>query len=114
MMAAGTPVNSQITDAVTQANSMVLAIAPAQALGAIYQVMAQATGLSMQNAVAHQQQMNAITSAVTTQGVNLLYGVPTASAARSFTSDLDLAALTTLLGDLRALLRSLSAQTPTS
>jgi hypothetical protein len=114
MMAVGTPVNCQITDAVTQANSMVLAIAPAQALGAIYQVMAHATGLSMQNAVAQQQRMNTISSAVTTRGVNLLYDMPTAGVARSFASELDGAALTKLLTDLRALLQSLSAQPPTS
>lgn len=39
-MADGTPVNSQITDAVTQANVKVLGEAPAQSMALIYQTMA--------------------------------------------------------------------------
>ena len=39
-MAFPTAVNSQITDAVTQANVKVLADAPAMAMGAIYQSLA--------------------------------------------------------------------------
>ena len=113
-MASVTSVNSQITDAVTQANLMVLAAAPAQALGAVYQVMAQAVGLSMQNAVAQQQRMNAITSAVTSQGVNLLYAVPTASSARGVTTELDPSALAALLAELRVLLQTLSTPRPES
>ena len=72
-----TTVNSQITDAVTQANVKVLGEAPAMAMGTVYQTMAQAVGLSMQNAVSAQQQMNTIAQAATTQGVNLIYSVPT-------------------------------------
>ena len=53
-------VNSQITDAVTQSNVKVLGEAPAMAMGTIYQTMAQSVGLSMQNAVSAQQQMNGI------------------------------------------------------
>ncbi|HYI72152.1 MAG TPA: RebB family R body protein [Skermanella sp.] len=74
-----TPVNGQITDAVTQANVKVLGDAPAQALGTLYQVMAQSMGLSMQNAVAKQQNMSTINTAVTTQGVNLIYTMDVAS-----------------------------------
>lgn len=62
-MAFPTAVNSQITDAVTQANGTVMGDAPAQAMGALYQAMAQATGLAAQNAVAAQQSMNTIASA---------------------------------------------------
>lgn len=72
-----TTVNSQITDAVTQANVKVLGEAPAMAMGTVYQTLAQAVGLSMQNAVSAQQQMNTIAQAATTQGVNLIYSVPT-------------------------------------
>lgn len=72
-----TGVNSQITDAVTQANVKVLGEAPAMAMGTVYQVMAQSVGLSMQNAVSAQQQMNTIAQASTAQGVNLIYSVPT-------------------------------------
>jgi hypothetical protein len=74
-----TPVNGQITDAVTQANVKVLGDAPAQALGTLYQVMAQSMGLSMQNAVANQQNMSTIDTAVTTQGVNLIYSMDVAA-----------------------------------
>jgi Killing trait len=74
-MADPTLVNGQITDAVTQANVKVLGDAPAMALGTVYQVLAQATGLSMQNAVNAQQQMNVLNQAVTTQGVSLLYSL---------------------------------------
>ena len=75
--APGSSVNSQITDAVTQANVKVLGEAPAMAMGTVYQAMAQSVGLSMQNAVSAQQQMNTIAAATTAQGVNLIYSVPT-------------------------------------
>ncbi|EWY38408.1 RebB like protein [Skermanella stibiiresistens SB22] len=78
-MADPTLVNGQITDSVTQANVKVLGDAPAQALGTLYQVMAQSMGLSMQNAVANQQNMSTIDTAVTTQGVNLIYTMDVAA-----------------------------------
>ena len=71
-MAEPTPVNGQITDAVTQANVKVLGDAPAQAMGVLYQTLAHATGLAMQNAVAAQQQMNVIAQAVTAHAVDML------------------------------------------
>ena len=43
--------------------------------------MAQSVGLSMQNAVANQQNMSTIDTAVTTQGVNLIYSMDVASGA---------------------------------
>lgn len=76
-MADPTAVNSQITDAVTQSNVKVLGEAPAMAMGTVYQTMAQSVGLSMQNAVSAQQQMNTIAQAATAQGVNLIYSMPT-------------------------------------
>jgi|SRR5215472_18480036 len=97
-----TAVNSQITDAVTQANVKVLADAPAQAMGTVYQVMAQATGLSMQNAVANQQNMNTIDTSVTTQGVNLLYSMPVAADARGTNEIFSGNALAELIADLKA------------
>jgi hypothetical protein len=78
-MATLTPVNGQITDAVTQANVKVLGDAPAQALGTLYQVMSQSVGLSMQNAVSLQQSRNTVNTAVTTQGVNLIYSMDVAA-----------------------------------
>ena len=80
-MALPTPVNSQITDAVTQANVKVLADSPAMALSNLYQITSQSLGLSAQNAVMAQQQSNIIHQASTTQGVNLIYAVDTAAVA---------------------------------
>jgi hypothetical protein len=105
-MAEITAVNSQITDAVTQANVKVLADAPAQALGTVYQVMAQTVGLSMQNAVANQQNMNTIDTSVTTQGVNLLYSMPVAADARGTNEIFSGNALAEMLADLKATLQS--------
>ena len=71
-MAFPTAVNSQITDAVTQANVTTLGSAPAQAIGALYQAAAHATSLSMQNAVTHRHSMNQVNTAVVTACVTLL------------------------------------------
>ncbi|SLN57771.1 RebB family R body protein [Oceanibacterium hippocampi] len=84
-MAGDTPVNSQITDSVTQANVKVLGDAPAESMGTVYQVFAQTVGVSMQNAVGNQQNANTIDTAITTQGVNLLYSLPTATDSRATT-----------------------------
>jgi hypothetical protein len=80
-MALPTPVNSQITDAVTQANVKVMADSPALALSNLYQIVSQSLGLSAQNAVMSQQQSNIIHQAATTQGVNLIYAVDTEAVA---------------------------------
>lgn len=50
-MAADTPVNSQITDAVTQTNVKVLGEAPAQSMALVYQTMAHSMSLAMQNSM---------------------------------------------------------------
>jgi hypothetical protein len=76
-MAFPTAVNSQITDAVTQSHVQVVAAAPAQALGVLYQAVAHATALAMQNAVAQQQSLNQLSTAVTAKAVNLLLSVDT-------------------------------------
>ncbi len=106
-MADPTLVNGQITDAVTQTNVTVLGNAAANAMATIYQVMAHSVGLSMQNAVAHQQRMNALSSGVTTQGVNLLYGQPTAANARGTQAVLTGNELASLLAGLKAVLQVL-------
>ena len=82
-MADPTLVNGQITDAVTQANVKVLADSPAEALAMVYQTMAQAVGLGMQNATAAQQQMNTVKQAVTTQCANLIMAMDTAATGRA-------------------------------
>ncbi len=80
-MALDTPVNSQITDAVTQTNVKVMAEAPAMAMAAIYQSLAHSTGLLFENAVAAQQNQAILAQAATTQGVMQLYSFDTAAAA---------------------------------
>jgi hypothetical protein len=75
-MADPTLVNGQITDAVTQTNVKVLGEAPAMAMATVYQTMAQAIGLSMQNAVANQQNMNTLSIAVLTKCVSQLGVTP--------------------------------------
>lgn len=75
-----TAVNPQITDAVSQSNAKVLGDASAMAMASLFQTMAHATGLMMQNAVTAQQQLNAVAQAATVQGVSLLYAVDTAAA----------------------------------
>ncbi len=82
-MANDTPVNSQITDAVTQTNLAVIGGAPAQSMGTVYQMMAQAVGVSMQNAVANQQNMNTIDNAIVTQGIAMLYSMDSSSEAKA-------------------------------
>jgi hypothetical protein len=80
-MAIPTPVNGQITDAVTQNSVQVIADAPAMAMGAIYQALAHSTAILFENAIAAQQQMAVIGQAATTQGVTQLYGVGSMGAA---------------------------------
>jgi len=74
-------VNSQITDAVTQANIKLLGEAPAMAMGSIYQSLGQSAGLAFQNAVSAQQQLNTLSQAATAQGVMQLYSVDVAATA---------------------------------
>mgnify|MGYP001545261386 CR=1 FL=1 len=61
---ADTVVNSQITDAVTQTNVKVLAEAPAQSMGMVYQTMAHSISLAMQNAVSSQSAMQQLNAAI--------------------------------------------------
>jgi hypothetical protein len=76
-MANPTPVNSQITDAVTQANVEALGAAPAVAMGNLYQATSQALANAAHNATIAQQQMNMAAQAATTAGVALLYAIQT-------------------------------------
>lgn len=74
-MAQNTTVNDQITDSVTQANVKVLGEAPAMAMGNLYQIHSQSMGLSMENAVSHQQSSNAMAQVITTQCVSKLLNI---------------------------------------
>jgi len=85
-MAKDTPVNSQITDAVTQSNLTVLGTAPAQSMATAYQMLAQSVGVAMQNAVANQQNMNTIDTAIVSQGIGLLFNLDGAADAASVKS----------------------------
>ncbi len=78
-MAFPTAVNSQITDAVTQANVKVLGDAPAVAMGNLYQATSQALSNAAHNATTAQQQTNVTAQASTTMGVAVLYSLDTAS-----------------------------------
>lgn len=78
-MAYPTAVNDQITDAVTQAGTQVLAVAPSVAMGNLYQATAQALANAAHNATLAQQQMYMAAQAATTTGVALLYSLGTAA-----------------------------------
>lgn len=102
-MADNTPLNGQITDAVTQANVKVLGDAPAMAMGSIFQSLAHSTGILYENAISAQQQVGVTSQAATNQGVIQIYSIDTmagaagtAKIAKSDTPDNMLSLLTTL------------------
>lgn len=84
-MAYPTPVNSQITDALTQQSVQTLASAPAMAMGTIYQSAAHSISILYQNATQAQRQSAICSQAATNQGVVQLYsaGSMTGAAATS-------------------------------
>ena len=82
-MAFPTAVNSQITDAVTQANVKVLGDAPAMAMANLYQATAQALANAAHNAAFAQQQNNIMAQAATTMGVAVLLGLNTAATGKA-------------------------------
>lgn len=84
-MAKNTRMNSQITDAVSQSNLQTLGSAPAGSMGMLYQMLAQSTGMSMQNLVANQQHKNSIGSAVITGAVSTLLSLNTATNGKATT-----------------------------
>ena len=55
-MANGTTVSPQATDATTQTNVMVVGLAPAMAMGSLYETLSYSMGLAALNAVFAQQQ----------------------------------------------------------
>jgi hypothetical protein len=73
-MAFPTTVNSQITDAVTQAGTQVLGSAPAFAMAALYQATAQAMANAAHNATYAQQQGYIVAQAATALAVARLLG----------------------------------------
>lgn len=73
------PVNTQITDAVTQSNVKVLGDAPAVAMSSLQQATAQALANAAHNATVSQQQAAITAQAATTMGVATLYSIDTAT-----------------------------------
>lgn len=71
-MAYPTPVNGQITDAVTQTNVKVLGEAPAQSMALVYQTMAHSISLAMENAQQAQGGLQQIGNAVTSSAVTMI------------------------------------------
>ncbi|WP_186024611.1 RebB family R body protein [Burkholderia gladioli] len=84
-MAFPTAVNTQITDAVTQADTEVLADAPAVAMGNLFVATAQALSNAAHNATNAQQQQNITAQAATVMGVATLYSVDTATTGEATT-----------------------------
>jgi hypothetical protein len=80
-MAFPTAVNTQITDSVTQENTLVLGASPATAMGNLYQATAQALANAAHNATMAQQQMYVTAQAATATGVALLYALSPGAAA---------------------------------
>ena len=73
-MATPTPVNGQITDAVTQSNVQVLSEASAMAMGTLYQTSASSLSIAMQNSVSNQQQSNTVTDTATAICIEKILG----------------------------------------
>lgn len=84
-MAYPTSVNSQITDAVTQQNLMVLGAASSVAMGSIYQSAAHSTAIVFENAVQAQRQAAICAQASANQGVMQIYSTGGAVAAAATT-----------------------------
>lgn len=71
-MADNTPVNGQITDAVTQTNVKVLGEAPAQSMALVYQTLAHSISLAMENAQQAQGGLQQIGNAVTSSAITMI------------------------------------------
>lgn len=72
-MAYPTPVNNQITDAITQPDVLVLGISPAMAASVLYQAVAQAMGNAAGNLTVAQQQGSILFNAVAATGCAIVY-----------------------------------------
>ena len=76
-------VSPQITDSVTETNTMVIGVSPSQIMTNLMQVGAHINGAAMQNAVIGQKQTNMISDASTTQGLSTMYEMTTATNAQA-------------------------------
>ena len=82
-MAIPTPLNGQITDAVTQSGVSVVAGAPAMSMSSIYQSSAHSISIRYQNAVQAQMQGAISAQAAANQGVIQIYSAGTMAGAAS-------------------------------
>ena len=80
-MAYPTPVNGQITDAVTQNSVGVLAAAPAMAMSSVYQSSAHSLSILYENAVQAQKMASISAQAAANQGVIQIYSAGTMAGA---------------------------------
>jgi len=76
---AETIVSPQITDSVSQVNTLNVGVAPATAMGNLFQATTQALGNASHNAAFNQQQNTITAQTATTMGVTMLYSIDTAS-----------------------------------
>ncbi|QMV15479.1 RebB family R body protein [Vibrio spartinae] len=76
-------VNEQITDAITQTNTQVLASSPANAMGNFYTSMSLAMSNLNHNATSAQQQAGITMQSATVQGINSLTAIGTAVLGRA-------------------------------
>ncbi len=67
-----TAVNPQVTDGITTSNVSVLAVAPAMAIGSLYQTIGNSVAMAAANAVYAQQQANVTYQTATTVAVKQL------------------------------------------
>ncbi len=82
-MAFPTAVNSQITDAVTQANLKVLADSPAMGMGNLYIATSQALANAAHNATSGQQEAGVASRAAMTQSVAALLTLDTSATGKT-------------------------------
>lgn len=66
---ASNPVNSQVTDSITQTNTKVLGDSPAQAMGTLYQSIGNSLAMAARNATNSEQQQLTLQTASNVQGV---------------------------------------------
>jgi len=76
-------VNEQITDSVTQSNTLVIGSNPASAMGNLFSAMGQAAANANLNATYAQQQSSVTMQAATTQNVNTLNAIGNAVLTRT-------------------------------
>ncbi|GAB1257882.1 RebB family R body protein [Aurantivibrio plasticivorans] len=66
-------VNGKVVDAVTIANTKVLAEAPSMAMGSLYQTVGNSVAMAAANAVYAQQQANVTYQAASTLGITKMF-----------------------------------------